>query len=68
MLKNKKYYLPFVLLFISLLFFSCFKKKTETSINKLKTNISADELIFTLENEIPKTVSTVCFTFRTDTN
>jgi len=57
--KNKKTIVLLTFSFFTLYFFSflltgCVKKKTEDPITKLKTDITAEELIFTLENNIPK--------------
>ncbi len=57
--KNKKNiflltFFFFTLYLFSLLFPGCIKEKTENPIAKLKTDITAEELIFALENNIPK--------------
>lgn len=59
MLKNKNIIFLLTFSFFTLYLFSlllpgCIKKKTDSQPSKLKTNISAKELAFTLENEIPK--------------
>ena len=59
MLKNKKSIFLLAFSFVILYLFSnflsgCIKTKIENPIAKLKTDITAEELIFKLENEIPK--------------
>jgi len=59
MRNNKKPFFTLLLLSFSICILSCLlsgciKEKTGNQFSKLKTDITAEELIFTLENEIPK--------------